>query len=318
MAQLFNALVGWTIAPAQGPLRLSVRSDGATGHVTASETTPSNTPGDVRAHIVQPDGSSVEVALPATAPGEYGGIVPARGCWHVPRPRGRGQRSVRAEAGLPVSYPAEFRQVTADTRRLEQIAAAGGGHVLATPAGAFANDLPPLTTPVPLQRLLVLAAAILLPLEMAIRRLRISPMDIALWLRHPHGLSFQMPSLRPSVPEQSPAWLPGMLRRRPAPRTVSWSKAPSEQPLGAHVTPGLARESSLETDEDDALAAATAWLRARRPTGGDRGSCQLSAVSRQPSAVSRQQSARRSQLSSVTTAGPRIANYAGANRNRHC
>ena len=30
-AQLFNGLVGWTIAPAQGPLRLAVRADAQTG-----------------------------------------------------------------------------------------------------------------------------------------------------------------------------------------------------------------------------------------------------------------------------------------------
>src|SRR5262249_60270853 len=86
---------------------------------------------------------------------------------------------------LLVSSPAEFLQVTADSRRMQQIATAGGGHVLYRPADAFANDLPPLTTPVPLQRVLVLIAAILLPLEGALRRLRLSPADLVSWRRHP-------------------------------------------------------------------------------------------------------------------------------------
>jgi hypothetical protein len=37
-AQVFSELVGWTIAPAQGPLRLSVRSDAEAGHVVVDET----------------------------------------------------------------------------------------------------------------------------------------------------------------------------------------------------------------------------------------------------------------------------------------
>ena len=39
-AQLFSELVGWTIAPAQGPLRLSVRADADSGHITVDEAQP--------------------------------------------------------------------------------------------------------------------------------------------------------------------------------------------------------------------------------------------------------------------------------------
>lgn len=266
-AQLFTSLVNWTIPPAQGPLRLSVRADSAAGHITVSEVSPGSAPGSVHAHVVQPDGSALQFDVPASAPGEYSTTFPLAGAGtYLIRVEEDGVGA--AEAGLPVAYPAEFRQVSADSRRMQQIAAAGGGHVLSAPPAAFADDLPPLTTPVPLQRLFVLIAAVLLPLEVAIRRLRLSPADMLEWLRHPHAIHV---SWRSAVASQTPSWIPGMPRRRPVPPPVAWPARPTDSAVGNHVTPGLARESTPDTDEDDALAAASRWLKAHRTTTGDRG-----------------------------------------------
>jgi Mg-chelatase subunit ChlD len=270
-AQLFSAMVNWTIAPAQGPLRVSVRSGASQGQISVSETTPGAAPGDVRAHVIQPDGSAQELTLPATAPGEYGASFPLSGDGtYLVRVDEQGVGS--GEAGLPVSYPAEFRQVTPDPRRMQQIAAAGGGHVLYAPADAFADDLPPLTTPVPLQRLFVLIAAIILPIEVAIRRLRLSPADLFSWLRHPHRLSLGMPHWSSDIPTQSPSWLPGTRRSRPVPPPVAWPARRTETPVGGHATPGLARDSQdPNTEEEDALGSATRWLQSRRTSSGDKG-----------------------------------------------
>jgi Ca-activated chloride channel homolog len=275
-AQLFSELVGWTIAPAQGPLRVGVRADGDTGHVTVDETAPGPTTGQVHVHVAQPGGQPLELALPATGPGQYAGTFPLTGAgtYIVRVDEQRDGVSVgTAEAGLPVSYAAEFRQVTPDTRRLEQIARAGGGHVLPNPAAAFADDLLPITVPLPLQRILLAIAAVLLPLEIAIRRLRVSPTDLLEWLRHPGRIPLAMPRWR-SVPAAQPgAWVPGVRGpRRPIPR-VTRPFYSSEPTLGAHATPGLARETIVE-DEDaeaDALGATLKWLASRRGTKGDAG-----------------------------------------------
>jgi len=273
-AQLFNGLVGWTIAPAHGPLRLSVRADGQTGYATVDETEPGQQPGLVRAHVAQPGGAPLEIDLAATGPGRYAGSFPLNGVgtYIVRADEQRDGASIgTAEAGLPVSYPAEFRQVTADTRRLEQIARAGGGHVLLTPAAAFANDLAPISVPLPLQRTLLLIAAILLPVEVGLRRLRISPLDALEWLRHPHRLDVVLP-WRNSGQEwlRPPAWMPGASAiQRPPPRV----NRPfySEPTLSGHVTPGLARQTDVE-DGEDALGATLKWLAARRGSGrGDSG-----------------------------------------------
>jgi hypothetical protein len=155
---------------------------------------------------------------------------------------------------------------------MDQIATAGGGHVLYEPADAFATNLPPVTTPLPLQRVLVLIAAVLLPLEVGLRRLRVSPRDLVEWLRHPHRVELALPHWRPEFPAQAPAWMPGAWKAKPAPPPLAWPARKTEAPLGGHATPGLARESTVEGDqEDDALGATMRWLAARRGTTADRG-----------------------------------------------
>jgi Mg-chelatase subunit ChlD len=279
-ARLFSELVNWTIAPAQGPLHLTVRADAEAGHVNVEETTPASTPGTVRAHVAQPGGAGVELDLTPTGPGQYGGTFPLSGpgsyLVHVDEQRD-GASVGAAEAGLPISYPAEFRQVTPDLQRMQRIAAAGGGHVLAAPTDAFAQDLPPITTPLPLQRVLVLIAALLLPIEVGLRRLRISLGDVLEWLRHPRRLAVGLPRWSPELPAQTPAWVPGAWNTRRVPPRIPWPRRVSDVIYGGSVTPGLARESgsgsaeSPEAAEDDALAATVRWLAARRGTRSDAG-----------------------------------------------
>jgi Mg-chelatase subunit ChlD len=270
--QLFNSMVSWTIAPAQGPLRLSLRADAASGHIDVQEATPSGAPGQVQAHVTLPDGSNQVLDIPATGPGQYGASFPLKSSGtYLVRVDEAGVGA--AEAGLPVSYPAEFRQVTADTRRMQQIATAGGGHVIYAPGDAFGDDLAPVTTPLPLQRILVLIAAILLPLEIGLRRLRLSPSDLWNWLRHPHRLDVSLPRWAPDLPAQTPAWVPGASKSRPPPAAVAWSTRTTDPTLGGHASPGLARGdvAGKTSDEEDALGEAMRWLAGRRGRGGDRG-----------------------------------------------
>jgi Mg-chelatase subunit ChlD/uncharacterized membrane protein len=275
--RLFSALVGWTIAPTQGPLRLSVRADAETGHITVDEPNGGSPVAEVRAHVAQPGGEPLEVGLAPIGPGEYSASFPIAGPGtYIVRvdERRDGASVATAEVGLPVAYPAEFREVTPDTRRMQQIASAGGGHVLSSPADAFGADLPPVTTPLPLQRILVLVAALLLPIEVGLRRLRGSLFDLLDWLKHPRRVEVGLPSWAPDLPAQGPAWVPGSWKARPAPSPVPWTARRAETVLGGHVTPGLARESTAETDntdEDDALGATLRWLAARRGSRGDAG-----------------------------------------------
>ena len=158
--------------------------------------------------------------------------------------------------------PAEFRQVTADPARLEQIARAGGGHVLASPAAAFADDLPPVTS----------AAATAAHSSCssrhaccrstsALRRVRISPDDLWEWVRHPHRVAIETPFGRRTEGWQPAAWMPGAWApRRPPPRPASARPAETY----GHASPGLAR-AEADSEEDDALSATrSGWPPAAR------------------------------------------------------
>ena len=130
------------------------------------------------------------------------------------------------------------------------------------------------TTPLPLQRLLLLIAAVLLPIEIAMRRLRVSPRDVLEWLRHPRRIALALPRWSPDLPVQRPAWVPGAWAP-PAERRRRRSVGPSQRahPGQASVTPGLARDSSPEAtgaSDEDALGATLRWLAARRGDHADK------------------------------------------------
>jgi hypothetical protein len=147
--------------------------------------------------------------------------------------------------------------------------------VLARPADAFAQDLAPVSRPLPVQRLLVLIAACLLPLEIGLRRLRFSLSDVISWLRHPRRIAVGLPRWSPELPLQAPAWMPGAWKTRPVPSPIVWRtrSVSTEGSLGGHVTPGLARETAIEgeADAEDALAATLRWMSARRGSRPDSG-----------------------------------------------
>ena len=116
-AQLFSELVGWTIAPAQGPLRLDVRADAADGpHHRRRDARPGRRagpgprprgPAGRRAARARPGGHRPRALLRALSRSTGAGTYIVR----VDEQRD-GAAVGTAEAGLPVSYPAEFRQVT--------------------------------------------------------------------------------------------------------------------------------------------------------------------------------------------------------------
>jgi hypothetical protein len=230
----------------------------------------------VTARVAQPSGQPLEVKLGASGPGRFEGDFPidGPGTYLVRVEASRDGAPVAAtDAALPVSYAAEFRRVSADTSRLEQIARAGGGGVLSVdgPAQAFADNLAPVRSPLPLQSLLLLIAAILLPIDVALRRLRISPSEIADWVRRPRRLDvgFALPSwLTRTEGERlpAPAWLPGMRRiRRPPQRPVRPGMPTSVTSVGP-ATPALARQNEDEGQpaDEDPLAETLRWLAARR------------------------------------------------------
>jgi hypothetical protein len=83
---------------------------------------------------------------------------------------------LRGEAGWVAPYPAEFRATGVDGALLAQVAAAGGGRVLADPVEGVQPAQRSAMARWPLWPLLLAVAALLWPLEIAARRLALPPL----------------------------------------------------------------------------------------------------------------------------------------------
>ena len=137
---------------------------------------------DVRADVAGSGYRSAETRLTQTQPGRYEGQfdVPAPGAYGV-RLTWRGEDGIVRDAldAFVVPYSPEYAVLDPDRPALEAVARAGGGRLLGAPAEAFARDLAfPARAPRPIERELLLLACILLPVDVAIRRLKLSPAAI--------------------------------------------------------------------------------------------------------------------------------------------
>jgi len=275
--QLFAALVDWAIPPPQGPLRVDIRADAASAHVVVQERQLGPGPAQVGARVGRPGEAPLDVGLTATAPGRYEGEFPIgpSGMYRVRvEERRDGAVAAAAETGFPVSYAAEYRHVSADPQRLERIARAGGGHVLGSPAAAFADDLPPMSSPLPLDRALLLLAAALLPIDVALRRLRVSPAEVRDWLRQPRRSSIPVhlgwPWAAAGATPPAAAWAPGRparwlaRARRSAAGQTRLTAGPATPALAREAEAGTGRETEPGAADEDALGETLRWLRARR------------------------------------------------------
>lgn len=136
--------------------------------------------------LVRPDMSSNPVELRQTAPGKYEGEFPVGEAGSYFLRIGYQQPDGLAgsiSTGVSVSYPAEYRDLESNRDLLLNIASITGGQVVdfnkADQHDYFRRDQPPTEHPQPAWPLLLLAALVLLFIDVANRRIAISPADIA-------------------------------------------------------------------------------------------------------------------------------------------
>jgi hypothetical protein len=145
-----------------------------------------NPPADaaVTADVVGPGSNPQEAVLAGTYPGRWEGNLPAGevGSYVVRvTVTSHGRVAHATTAGLVVPYSPEYRLLGTDSRFLAELARAGGGAVLHDAAGAAALAVPPVHDTVDLEVWLLAVAALLLPLDVAVRRLAFRPGDAAAW-----------------------------------------------------------------------------------------------------------------------------------------
>ncbi len=152
---------------------------------------------DLRARVTGADGQPIEVPLIQTRSGRYEarfsiarpGAYPVDVVQYDPS-----TKVVRTETtGVVVSYPSEYREFGVNQEKLAGLAAVTGGRILHDPADVYSRDGLEFdgSQAWPLWQLLLALAALLFPLDVAIRRLRIDPIDLGKrgWTNGQRGLA---------------------------------------------------------------------------------------------------------------------------------
>src|SRR5439155_371119 len=181
-------LVSWTISTPNNQLIVNSEIVGGNGHITVdippetSTTTGKVNQQQVQVKIIAPDLSQQTIALQPTAPERWEGTFPTtqvgayllRVTWQARSSSTTGlPGKLTSTTGLVVPYSPEFASSGTDTHFLNQLAHAGNGSVLNPndTASAFSTNLPPVYTSLSIVFWLFALAALLLPVDIALRRL---------------------------------------------------------------------------------------------------------------------------------------------------
>jgi hypothetical protein len=167
-------------------LDMSVVLQDGQAHLTLDVLTPS---GDflngyqVEANIVAPNGESQLVALKQTAPGRYEvDFNPTEQGVYLIRFSGtseNGSDSFTETTGWTFSYSPEYKRIDSDPDLLLRLTLIGNGKIASSnPADIFTHDLDATRGSRPVWQWLILLAALLLPLDIALRRLIITKQDL--------------------------------------------------------------------------------------------------------------------------------------------
>ncbi|MBN1430264.1 MAG: VWA domain-containing protein [Anaerolineae bacterium] len=231
---------------------------------------------EMSASVVGPDLKSNPLALQQVAPGRYEGtFMPGEeGAYFVrvaganPDDGSEAQAALAQTSGWVLSYSPEYRSLKGDPDYLSYIAGLTGGMLLTSPEGVFAHNLSHTPVPQPIWPWLLLAATLILPFDIAVRRLIITQSD---WARLISLLGF---GRRQEVPVQSGASRVGSLLsvkervprpRRPAagaPEKPSTSATVDDQP-GAPV-PSRSVEPRSAPQPGSGRGTASSLLKSKR------------------------------------------------------
>ncbi len=141
---------------------------------------------DLEANVVDPQGTTIAVPLQQVAPGRYeGSFAPSGDGAYFLRVAGsdpEAQLEVGQTSGWILGYSPEYRQLQPNPQLLSSIGALSGGRTLAiapaTVGSVFDHDLPATRATRPIWPWLIGLAVVLLPADIAVRRLAIGRREL--------------------------------------------------------------------------------------------------------------------------------------------
>jgi Mg-chelatase subunit ChlD len=171
-------LIGWTLpGEASDGVETNIHTEGARTIIDVKLTDTDGRPRNglqVAANIVGAGEFTQEAQLTQVAPGEYRASIvsPIQGTYVVRIAGAQDGRVVaHSAAGMIVPYSAEYRQGQGNPELLAALARSTGGARLERPADAFARNLAPIYSSREIALPLLMLAMLLLPIDIAMRRL---------------------------------------------------------------------------------------------------------------------------------------------------
>ncbi len=262
-ARFWSQAVRWTItegtntnveaqvvtAGEQAKLVIDARDD-AGGFLNGQQLTTS---------LLAPDGTATTLTLQQVAPGRYEATFDpsAEGAYFLTTTSADG--TIKQTTGWVMSYSPEYRPPTQEgTVLLHNIADPTGGKALSVddPAAAFVHDLTAQPTMTPIAPLLLLIALLLLPFDVAVRRLLITRSDLARLRAAISRRDAEVtaePSPRFSSLMGAKARAQQQTARDPAsvqPPTPPAGSPPANQPNQPRMIPEVKSKKLPETDEN--------------------------------------------------------------------
>ncbi len=211
------------------------------------------------ANVVNPAGEVTAVTLQQIAPGRYEGqFAPDHEGAHLLRVTGTAgdedEPAVAQTSGWVLGYSPEYQSLEPDLVLLETLAGLSGGvDIGADPALAFAHTLPAQRASRPIWPLLTLLAVVLLPVDIALRRLVVTRRDVErAWV----AIRGRQPELAPA-PQRSEqvSRLFDAKARAGAGRGTEAEEALEMQPVVQPPPPAPERQSAPATVEGEAARA---------------------------------------------------------------
>ncbi|GLV59429.1 VWA domain-containing protein [Dictyobacter sp. S3.2.2.5] len=240
-------VVTWTLPAANdGGMTINGKVNNGQGQLTVDlppGTTAEGGQQQVQVHIIGPDLSQQNINLQPTAPERWEGSFPAEqvgGYLLQVTWQGANKKESRltATTGMVVPYSPEYHNQGTDTRFLQLLAQAGGGTLLNPndTESAFTQSLIPTSASVPLAFWLLILAALLLPVDIAARRL--ANFDFIVegyhWLR---GRARAETSTQPATATATPA------EKKPSVASLSSIRAKRERQRSQATPPVTSRTS---------------------------------------------------------------------------
>lgn len=139
---------------------------------------------EMTANVVAPDGAVSQLTLQQTAPGRYeGAFDPERqGAYLIGIAGQTGsdeEAAVAQTSGWVLGYSPEYRNLRTNEALLQSLSAVTGGRTIGNdPAAAFTHNLPTNAATRPIWPWLLLIAVVLLPVDIATRRLTVTISDV--------------------------------------------------------------------------------------------------------------------------------------------